>query len=178
MTGEALPLLAERADALALGADPGLLTNTVLDTASRRFRREARHPITPTHHRQVLPLYGQQYLALPHTPVLEVVEVLRPYETAPPRPVIGWRTHADRIDLTGIRMPGWLTQGPPDALLVHWIAGHHPIPDDVRATVAAMAARATQPAPGDVAGTPRPITITHQERQVAHHYRPDPGGLS
>lgn len=182
---DVLPPLATAEDVTALGADPETVTPAMLDTASARFRAEAHHPITPTCYRQVLSAYAGE-IGVPVGPLRDVLSVrLLGHDGTPGDPLTGYgHDGQDRILLRGavlVTVPRYLTRGLPRRLWVEWEAGHDPIPEDVRWTVAGMVARAA-----DIAAAPATsgtgllaahvaaaaMTMTADEAAVARAYRP------
>lgn len=180
-----LPPLATAEDVTALGADPDTVTSAMLDTASARFRAEAHHPITPTCYRQVLNAYAGE-IGVPVGPIRDVLSLrLLGKDGSPGDPLTGYgHDGQDRILLRGaalVTVPRYLTRGLPRRLWVEWEAGYEPVPDEVRWTVAGMAARAADIAAAPLTGATSllaahmaaaAMTMTAHERAVAHTYRP------
>jgi hypothetical protein len=181
------PPLAAVDDVAALGADPASITPEMIAAASARFRAEARHAITPTTHRAVLAAYAGT-VTLPTVPVTGVTLVARVGTTGQPgEPLTGWTFDGtDEVSLRQATVPGYLTRGIPRSLWVEWQAGHDPIPEDVRWTVAHMVKRAAEAGPSGVTSeqigdysrsfgsctASGAMSMTDDEQAIAHRYRP------
>lgn len=185
--------LATLDDVIELGADPSNVTEAMLNQASARFRSEAGgNQIEVTLYQRVMTPVGG-FIQLPHAPVVSIsaVKILNDDGT-PGTTVTGWVFDGKRqIDVTGLGSDVWLN-GPSwndcdegRNIWVEWTAGHDPIPEDVRWTVAQMVARAADAGPagvtseqiGDFSRSFGAFTasgagsMTKEERAVAHRYR-------
>lgn len=186
----ALASVDDVADLLALdssGVDADQAA-AVLAQASARFRAEAGCDFDETETTLILRVDGQR-VTLPKRPVLEVdtVKAINADGTAGAA-LAGWTfdgIHTLRVDDQSYVINAAAYAG--ETVEVTWTHGYDEVPEDVRWTVAQMAARAiSSPAPAGVAAenigaygyrtaaatVSGAAGMTDDERVVAHRYRP------
>lgn len=178
------------ADILALdstGLDPDQAA-AILAQASARFRAEAWCDFTAADTTLVLRVLGSR-VDLPQRPVTAVSSVKSVGDDGQgDTELVGWSF--DGIHTIRIGDRSWVinaTVGETETVEVTWTHGYATVPEDVRWSVAQMAARAiSNPAPAGVqaenigaygyriggSGESGGAGMTADERAVAHRYRP------
>jgi hypothetical protein len=176
-------------DLTALGADPALVTEEMLEQASARFRSEAHHQITEQAYTFIMRPAGG-LVKLTRVPVVSVdtVKMLNSDGT-PGTALAGWTFDGiDLLDVNGITGDAWVN-GPSSwsgNVEVTWTAGFDPVPEDVRWAVAAMVKRASEAGTSGVTSeqigdysrsfggysASGAYSLSKDERETAAKYRP------
>lgn len=168
--------------------------DALLGQASARFRVEAEHNFDAAETTLILHLVEQSVI-LPYRPVLGVSEVRAVDETGTPSTILGgWMF--DGIGTVRLADYGWAINAAAyraKTVAVTWEHGYETVPEDVRWTVAQMAARAlSSPAPAAVTGetvgaysyqtgataASGASGMTADEMRIARKYRARPNSAS